>query len=79
MTNRDLEAAWSYHDGTKHSWQSIHADSHFLDFPNQPLPFKIYEELEPIPLPKDFSNTGGGGPPGHRRPGLPAPATPSWT
>ncbi len=57
MTNRDLEAAWSYHDGTKHSWQSIHADSHFLDFPNQPLPFKIYEELEPLPLLRDFSNT----------------------
>ena len=72
MTNSDLEAAWSYHDGTKHSWQSIHADSHFLDFPNQPLPFKIYEDLEPVRLPKDFSNTGvaalsaiaGGGVPG---------------
>ncbi|MCE2405391.1 MAG: SagB/ThcOx family dehydrogenase [Dehalococcoidia bacterium] len=58
MTNRDVEAAWSYHDGTKHSWQSIHSDSHFLDFPNQPLPFKVYEELEPLPLPRDFSNTG---------------------
>ena len=58
MNNRDLEAAWSYHDGTKHSWQSIHTDAHFLDFPNQPLPFKIYEDLEPIALPKDFSSTG---------------------
>ena len=58
MTNRDLEAAWSYHDGTKHSWQTIHADAHFLDFPNQPLPFKVYEGLEPVRLPKDFSNTG---------------------
>ena len=58
MTNRDLQAAWSYHDGTKHSWQSIHSDAHFLDFANQPLPFKIYEDLEPIPLPRDFSNTG---------------------
>ncbi len=57
MNNRDLEATWTYHDGTKHSWQSIHTDAHFLDFPNQPLPFKIYEELEPIHLPKDFSNT----------------------
>ena len=57
MNNRDLEATWTYHDGTKPSWQSIHTDAHFLDFPNQPLPFKIYEELEPIHLPKDFSNT----------------------
>ena len=58
MSNRDLEATWTYHDGTKHSRQSIHADAHHLDFPNQPLPFKIYEDLEPIPLPTDFSITG---------------------
>ena len=54
MNNRDLEATWSYHDGTKHSSWSIHNDPHFLDFENQPLPFKKYTDLEPIPLPRDF-------------------------
>ena len=53
MNNRDLEATWSYHDGTKHSVWSIHSDTHYLDFENQPLPFKIYSDLNPIPLPGD--------------------------
>jgi len=51
-TNRDLEAAWEYHERTKHSFQSVHSSQHFLDFQNQPLPFKIYPSLEPIPLPR---------------------------
>ena len=53
MNNRDIQAAWSYHDATKHSWQSIHSDHHYMDFANQPVPFKIYSDLEPIPLPRD--------------------------
>ena len=55
MNNRDIEATWSYHDGTKHSSWSIHNDTHYLDFDNQPLPFKIYSDLEPIPLPTELS------------------------
>ena len=57
MNNRDTEAAWTYHDGTKHSLWSIHNDAHYLDFENQPIPFKIYSDLEPIPLPEDFPPT----------------------
>ena len=57
MNNRDLEATWSYHDGSKHSPSSIYSDPHYLDFENQPLPFKIYSDLEPIPLPHDFSSS----------------------
>jgi SagB-type dehydrogenase family enzyme len=53
--NRSLDAAWAYHDGTKHSSQSVRASTHSLDFSNQPLPFKIYTTLPPIPLPEDFS------------------------
>jgi len=53
-SNRDIEAAWDYHDGTKHSPRSVRASTHSLDFSNQPLPFKIYTTLEPIPLPRDF-------------------------
>ena len=57
MSNRELEAAWAYHNSTKHSYQSIRADSHYLDWENQPLPFKIYSSLEPISLPHNFSSS----------------------
>jgi SagB-type dehydrogenase family enzyme len=50
MDNREIEAAWTYHNGTKHSYHSIRAGGHFLDWENQPIPFKIYPKLEPIPL-----------------------------
>ena len=57
MDNRDLEATWAYHDGTKHSLESIHGDPHYMDFGNQPLPFKIFSDLEPISLPQDFPSS----------------------
>ncbi len=56
--NRNLEAAWTYHDATKHSHASIRANSHFLDWDNQPLPFKIYPTLEPLRLPGEVRQTG---------------------
>src|SRR5581483_4783784 len=31
---------------------------HYLDWANQPLPFKIYPDLEPIKLPRDVPQTG---------------------
>ncbi len=52
--NRQVEAAWVYHDGTKHSYQSVRRGDHFLDFTNQPLPFKIYQDVVPIPLPHEI-------------------------
>jgi SagB-type dehydrogenase family enzyme len=55
--NRETEAAWKYHDLTKHSYQSIRADRHYLDWSNQPSPFKIYPGLEPIPLPRSLVQT----------------------
>jgi len=57
-TNRDLEATWAYHEGTKHSFQSLRSSQHLLDFENQPLPFKIYPGLEPIPLPQELEPSG---------------------
>ena len=54
MTNRDVEAAWAYHDGTKHSLASLRRSSHVLDWETMPLPFKVYATLEPIRLPRDF-------------------------
>ncbi|MFQ5791291.1 MAG: dehydrogenase, partial [Acidobacteriota bacterium] len=52
MGNRDTEAAWSYHEATKHSRESVRTASGFLDWDNEPLPFKLYLDLEPIPLPE---------------------------
>ena len=56
--NRDVEAAREYHRATSHSQASLRADPHSLDFGNQPLPFKIYTDLEPISLPIDIASTG---------------------
>jgi SagB-type dehydrogenase family enzyme len=58
MKNRDLQATWAYHNGTKHSYESIHTNRHSLDWENQPIPFKIYSELKPIPLPQHLSSSG---------------------
>lgn len=58
MKNRDTQVAWKYHDGTKHSYWSIRNNPHFLDWANRPQPFKIYPEIEPLPLPRDVPQTG---------------------
>ena len=58
MKNRETEATWTYHDGTKHSYQSIRTNPHYLDWENQPIPFKIYSGLEPIPLRHQLSSSG---------------------
>lgn len=59
VPNRDVEALWHYHETTKHSYQSVRTGGHYLDWANQPLPFKIYSDLPPILLPRDWrhSNT----------------------
>ena len=53
-TNIDVSAAWQYHDSTKHSYRSVYGSRHFLDWSNQPIPYKIYSTLQPILLPTDF-------------------------
>jgi len=42
MDNRLVDATWTYHNGTKHSDQSVRTSAHFLDWLNQPLLFKVY-------------------------------------
>src|SRR5438105_11028395 len=54
MSNADTRAAWAYHNGTKHSLESVRSSRHVLDWSNQPLPFKIYTTLDPIPLPREL-------------------------
>jgi SagB-type dehydrogenase family enzyme len=56
--NGNLEAAWSYHNSTKHSYASIRSNPHFLEWDSQPLPFKIFPALEPLPLPREVRQTG---------------------
>jgi SagB-type dehydrogenase family enzyme len=56
--NHDTETALTYHNATKHSYASVRANPHFLDFANQPLPFKIYPSLEPSRLPGEIRQTG---------------------
>ena len=58
MKNRDILAAWKYHDGTKHSYWSIRNNPHYLDWANRPLPFKVFPKIEPLPLPRDVPQTG---------------------
>ena len=58
MRNRETEAAWAYHDGTKHSHQSVRTNPHYLDWENQPIPFKIYSGLDPLPLRHQLSSSG---------------------
>src|SRR5271170_88706 len=58
MSNRDTQATWEYHDGTKHSYWSIRNHPHLLDWANRPLPFKIYPRLGPLPLSRDVPQTG---------------------
>ena len=52
MPNRDTEKGRQYHERTKHSSWSIRNNPHFLDWPNQPVPFKTYTGLKTIALPQ---------------------------
>jgi SagB-type dehydrogenase family enzyme len=56
--NRNPEAAWNYHNATKHSYASVRSNTHFMDWSNQPLPFKIYPTLEPMRLPGEVRQSG---------------------
>src|SRR2546430_925075 len=58
IDSRNSEAAWTYHEATKHSYTSIRTNRHFMDWPNQPLPFKIYPTLELMRLPGELRQTG---------------------
>ena len=57
MPNRDTDAAWKYHNGTKHSYLSVRQNPHFLDWDNKPLLFKIYLTLEVLRFPKDLEQS----------------------
>ncbi len=52
-------AALSFHEETKHSELSVRTSAHYLDWDNRPYPFKIYENLQLVPLPRDFQHPSG--------------------
>src|SRR5215467_3125984 len=47
-------SALIFHEETKHSELSVRTSGHYLDWDNRPYPFKLYENLPVIPLPRDF-------------------------
>jgi SagB-type dehydrogenase family enzyme len=55
--NRDGAALWAYHDATKHSVASVRASRHSLDWEIMPRSFKVYPDLEPIPLPREIATS----------------------
>jgi SagB-type dehydrogenase family enzyme len=57
MHNWNTELALTYHEETKHSYDSVYRGRHFLDWANQPRPFKLYPGLKAIPLPADLPVT----------------------
>lgn len=52
--NSDTQETWRYHNSTKHPGMP----PHYLDWGNQPIPFKIYTTLEPIEIPTDLALSG---------------------
>jgi SagB-type dehydrogenase family enzyme len=59
-TNRGERGAAvrAFHEATKHSFASIRRRGHFLDWDNQPDPFKVYEGLPKVPLARGGSASG---------------------
>ncbi len=48
--NRDSDRLFAYHEATKHSYVSVRSSAHFLDWRNQPDPFRVYHGVPTIPL-----------------------------
>ncbi len=57
MANSDTRATLRYHQQTKHSYHSVRFGSHSLDWANRPEPFKIYSDLDRIPLPDQWQES----------------------
>jgi SagB-type dehydrogenase family enzyme len=49
--------AAALHERTKHTWQRLRANSRGLDWANHPFPFKLYPDLEPLPLPRTLPDS----------------------
>src|SRR5665213_603984 len=58
--NRETERLFAYHQATKHTYDSVRSGAHYLDWKNQPNPFRTYEGAPTIALPPEpgFPQTG---------------------
>jgi SagB-type dehydrogenase family enzyme len=58
--NKDTEYLFAYHQATKHTYYSVRNNSRYLDWHNQPNPFRAYNGAPTIPLPPEsgFLDTG---------------------
>lgn len=54
MANFDIEATRTFHELTRHSYTSVRAGAHALDWENRPAPYKIYPEAGSMALPRDL-------------------------
>jgi SagB-type dehydrogenase family enzyme len=51
--NKETERLFAYHHATKHSYRSVRVNARFLDWHNQPDPFRTYEGAPLIALPPE--------------------------
>src|SRR5216683_351263 len=58
--NKDTERLFAFHQATKHSYNSVRTNARYLDWHNQPNPFRVYDGAPTIPLPPEpgFPSTG---------------------
>jgi SagB-type dehydrogenase family enzyme len=58
--NDEIERLFAYHQSTKHTYYSVRSSAHYLDWSNQPNPFRTYEGAPVVVLAADpgFPNTG---------------------
>jgi SagB-type dehydrogenase family enzyme len=59
-SNKDAECLFAYHQATKHTYHSVRTNARYLDWHNQPDPFRNYEGAPIIDLPREpgFPDTG---------------------
>src|ERR1700731_1570751 len=58
--NEETQRLFAYHHATKHTYHSVRSSAHYLDWRNQPNPFRTYEGAPVTPLVPDpsFPDTG---------------------
>ncbi len=58
--NKDTERLFAYHQATKHTYDSVRTNARYLDWQNQPNPFRTFEGVPTILLPPEpgFPSTG---------------------
>jgi len=59
-SNQETKRLFAYHQATKHTYHSVRTNAHYLDWRNQPDPFRIYDGVPVTELPPEpgFPNIG---------------------